>query len=41
MAMPTGQSDLDNPSLRYSSQVILSCVKLTIQSNHDSNQNDL
>lgn len=34
--MPTGQSDLDKPSLGLSSQVTLDCVKLTIKTNgHD------
>lgn len=32
--MPTGQADPDNfPQLRFSSKVILSCVKLIVQSN--------
>ena len=33
--LPTGQLDLDNPSLRLSSQVILGCIKLTVKAtNH-------
>lgn len=31
---PTGQPDLDNPSLRLFFQVILDCVKLKIKTNH-------
>ena len=32
--MPAIQPDLDNPSLRASSQVILDDVKLTFKTNH-------
>lgn len=32
--MPTGQPDLDDPSLRLFSQVIVGCVKLTVKTNH-------
>lgn len=31
---PTSQPDLDNPSLRCSSQIILGCVKVTIKVIH-------
>lgn len=32
--LPTGQHVLDSPSLRLSSQVVLDCVKLIIQTKH-------
>lgn len=32
--MPTGQSNVDNYSLRFSSQVILACVNLTAKASH-------
>lgn len=32
--MATDRPDLDNPSLRFFSQVILSCAKLTMKTNH-------
>lgn len=32
--MPTGQSNVDSPLLKLSSQVVLGCIKLTVQSDH-------
>ena len=34
--MPTGQQNVDNSLLKPSSQMILGCVKLTIETNHHS-----
>ena len=31
--MPTGQSDLDNPSIETHPQMILDCVMLTLKAN--------
>lgn len=33
-AIPTGQSDIDNSPIGFSSQMSLDCVKLTIKTNY-------
>lgn len=32
--MPTGQSNVDSPLLKFSSQTVLGCIKLTVERDH-------